>query len=91
MYSKEYMPKFKKKVNKVKDKKGRQNIWNKINEVVTTVEINPDHYKNLHNPLQEYKRVHVNGSYVILFVVDEVNKKVTFYNYAHHDDIYKLK
>lgn len=91
MYSREYMPKFKKKVKKVKDKKKRQNIWNKIEEILTTVETNPNHYKNLHHPLQEYKRVHVNTSYVILFIIDEDNQKVTFHNYAHHDDVYPNK
>lgn len=91
MYSMDVQPKFKKKVNKVKNKKERSNIWNKMVEVANTLETNPDHYKNLRRPLQEYKRVHVNGSYVILFIVDEENEKVTFHNYAHHDDIYLNK
>ena len=91
MYSMDVQPKFKRKVNKVKDKKERSNIWNKMVEVANTLETNPNHYKNLRRPLQEYKRVHVNGSYVILFIVDEENKKVTFHNYAHHDDIYRNK
>ncbi len=81
-------PKFKKKVKKVKNKKERSNIWNKMEEIANTLETSPNHYKNLHKPLQEYKRVHVNDSYVILFIVDEVNKKVIFHNYGHHDDIY---
>lgn len=54
----------------------------------STLEGNPDHFKNLHPPLHEYKRVHVNGSFVMIFIVDEENKIVTFHNYAHHDDIY---
>ncbi|WP_296890596.1 type II toxin-antitoxin system RelE/ParE family toxin [uncultured Methanobrevibacter sp.] len=91
MYSMNVLPKFKRKVKKVKNKKERSNIWNKMGEVANTLETNPNHYKNLHKPLQEYKRVHVNGSYVILFMVDEVNKKVIFHNYAHHDDIYVHK
>ena len=91
MYSMNVQPKFKKKVKKIKNKKERSNIWNKMKEVANTLETNPDHYKNLHKPLQEYKRVHVNGSFVILFVVDEVNKKVTFHNYSHHDYIYSKK
>ncbi len=91
MYFIDIQPKFKKKVNKVRDKQNRKNIWNKMEEVATTLEKNPNHYKNLHPPLQEYKRVHVNGSYVMLFIVDEKNKCVVFHNYAHHDDIYKIK
>ena len=86
MYSIDVQPKFKKKVKKIKDKKERLNIWNKIEEIANTLETNPNHYKNLRKPLQEYKRVHVNNSYVLIFIVDEVNKKVTFHNYIHHDN-----
>ena len=82
-------PKFKKKVNKIKNKKERSNMWNKMVDVAITLETNPTHYKNLRRLLQEYKRDHVNGSYVILFIVDEANKKVTFHNYAHQDNIYE--
>lgn len=88
MYFIDVKPKFKKKVKKVKDKQKRKNIWNKMKEVATTLQSNPNHYKNLHPPLHKYKRVHVNGSYVMLFIVDEKNKVVIFHNYAHHDDIY---
>lgn len=88
MYDIDVQPKFQKKVKKVKDKQKRENIWNKMEDIAITLEDNPDHYKNLHPPLQEYKRVHVNGSFVMIFIVDEKNKIVTFHNYAHHDDIY---
>lgn len=87
MYFIDVQPKFKKKVKKVKDSQKRENIWNKVKEVANTLENNPNHYKNLHFPLQKYKRVHVNGSYVMLFIVDEANKTVIFHNYTHHDNI----
>jgi len=48
-------PKFKKKVKNVKNKKECFNIWNKMEEVANTLETNPNYYKNLHKPLQEYK------------------------------------
>jgi mRNA-degrading endonuclease RelE of RelBE toxin-antitoxin system len=69
----------------------RKNIWNKINEVANSLELNPDHYKNLTAPLQAYKRVHVNKSYVILFKVNIDKKIVTFHKYDHHDKIYNRK
>ncbi len=76
------------KLIRLKIKKNVRIFGKKMQEVANTLETNPNHYKNLHKPLQEYKRVHVNGSYVILFIVDEDNRKVIFHNYAHHDDIY---
>ncbi len=88
MYAIDVQPRFKKKVKKIKDKQKRRNIWNKMEDIASTLEDNPDHFKNLHPPLHEYKRVHVNGSFVMIFIVDEENKIVTFHNYAHHDDIY---
>ena len=42
------------------------------------VKFNPNHFKNLNFPLNEYKRVHVNKSYVILFKVDETKKLLNF-------------
>lgn len=62
-----------------------------MNEISQTLEKNPNHYKNLHYPLQKFKRVHVNRCYVILFRVNEKTKEVFFENYAHHDEIYLKK
>ena len=39
--------------------------------------------------MQKYKRAHVNNSFVLIFRVDEENKKVIFFDYNHHDKIYK--
>lgn len=60
-------------------------IEKKINEVIQ----NPYHYKNLRKPLSHLKRVHIDKSFVLLFSVDENNKKVIFEEYDHHDRIYK--
>ena len=43
---------FKKQLKKVKDKKSQENIKSKITEIANTVETNPNHYKNLKNPMQ---------------------------------------
>jgi len=56
----------------------------KIEEVVK----NPQHYKNLRTPLQEFKRVHIDNHFVLLFSVDENKKLITLQYFDHHDNIY---
>ena len=80
---------FKKQLKKVKDKKSQENIKSKMSEIINTVENNPDHYKNLKNPMQKYKRAHVNNSFVLIFRIDNENRKVIFFDYSHHDSSYK--
>ena len=89
MYGIQRTKDFKRQLRKVKDKQSQENIKSKIKEIANTVEDNPDHYKNLKRPLQKYKRAHVNNSFVLIFRVDEENKKVIFFDYNHHDKIYK--
>lgn len=80
---------FKRQLKKVKDKKSQENIKSKMSEIANTVEDNPDHYKNLKKPMQKYKRAHVNNSFVLIFRIDEGNRKVIFFDYSHHDSSYK--
>ncbi len=74
---------------KVKDPKGYNNVISKIKQVAITLEYNPNHCKNLKAPLQNYKRVHVNKSFVIIFKVDIKNKLLIIYDYDHHKQVYK--
>lgn len=76
-------------MKKVKTKKEKDNICNKINEIKETIAYNPNHYKNLKYPYNNFKRVHVNNSFVILFDINETDKTITFWDYDHHDKIYK--
>lgn len=48
-----------------------------------------EHYKNLRAPLNEYKRVHINASFVLIFKIDK--NKVLFRYYEHHDKVYKKR
>ena len=68
-----------------KNQKQLDTIYKKIAEVVE----NPQHYKNLRKPLQHLKSVHIDKSFVLLFSVDERNKKIVFEEFDHHDRIYK--
>lgn len=60
-----------------------------MEEIAKTVEFNPNHYKNLKKPMHKYKRAHVNNSFVLLFRVDIEKETVIFFDYSHHDTIYK--
>jgi mRNA-degrading endonuclease RelE of RelBE toxin-antitoxin system len=72
---------------KVKDPKGYNNVISKIRQVAINLELNPDHCKNLRRPLQNYKRVHVNKSFVIVFQVDPKNKLMIVYDYDHYNSL----
>lgn len=74
---------------KVKDPKGYNNAISKIQKIAINFEYNPNHCKNLRAPLQDYKRVHVNKSFIIIFKVDIKNKLLIVYDYDHHKRIYK--
>jgi YafQ family addiction module toxin component len=67
------------------------NVIKKITNIAETLSWSPNHYKNLRSPLQRYKRVHVNDSYVLIFMVNKSKKSVKFVDYDHHDNIYKKK
>jgi len=70
-----------------KDKVQFEAILKKIEEIKNSEYI--EHYKNLKNPLQEYKRVHIHSSFVLLFRKEM--DKIIFRYYDHHDNIYKRK
>lgn len=89
MYGIQRTGNFKRQLKKVKDKKSQENIKSKMSAIANTVEDNPGHYKNLKKPMQKYKRAHVNNSFVLIFRIDEENRKVIFFDYSHHDSCYK--
>ena len=47
------------------------------------------HYKNLQHDLKEFKRVHIDSSFVLVFKVDEQAKIGLFEDLDHHDVIYR--
>ena len=59
-------------------------IKKKLKEILR----DPHRYKNLRVPLQRFKRVHINKHFVLVFSIDEENKKVILEDYEHHDKIY---
>ncbi len=86
MYQYEFREKVERILKKLAKKSPQQLmvIEKKIEEIIQ----NPQHYKNLRAPLQHLKRVHIDGSFVLVFSVDETTKKIIFEDYDHHDTIY---
>jgi len=59
-----------------------------INKKISEILLNPHHYKNLRAPLQHLKRVHIDGSFVLVYSVDENKKRIIIEDFDHHDRIY---
>ncbi|PIU30461.1 addiction module toxin RelE [Candidatus Woesearchaeota archaeon CG07_land_8_20_14_0_80_44_23] len=70
-----------------RDKVTYDALMGKIDEILNCEDVN--HYKNLRKPLQDLKRVHIKGPFVLLFKYLESENKVVFYDFDHHDRIYR--
>ncbi|NQE46606.1 hypothetical protein C5S31_11355 [ANME-1 cluster archaeon GoMg2] len=70
-----------------KDKKLYDVVTKKIEEIIN----NPFHYKPLKHDLKGLRRVHLVKSFVLVFDIDEEEKKVRFLDLDHHDEIYRKK
>jgi YafQ family addiction module toxin component len=70
-----------------KDKVRYETVLKKMEEVINSED--PDHYKNLSYDLNEFKRVHVDSHFVLVFKFDKKNKLIRFEDLDHHDNIYK--
>jgi len=64
-------------------------IYNKIKEIVESDGNAVDHYKNLKYGLSDYKRVHIDKSFVLIFKVFKKENHILFERFDHHDRIYK--
>lgn len=70
-----------------RDKNTYEILMKKIDEILSCDDVN--HYKNLRVPLQDFKRVHIKGPFVMTFKHIESENKVVFYDFDHHDKIFK--
>ena len=62
-------------------------VMKKVDEILRCDDV--DHYKNLRAPLQRFKRVHIDTHFVLTFRYNTTDDTVTFYDFDHHDSIYK--
>ena len=77
-----------KKLNK-KDRKRALIIANKIQEIINNNNETIDRYQNLRYDLKEYKHVHIDKSFVLVFKVFKDKSFILFDKFDHHDKIYK--
>ncbi|MBS3117728.1 addiction module toxin RelE [Candidatus Woesearchaeota archaeon] len=89
MYKFERSEKLKRILKKLirKDKVRYEATLKKIDEVLNSED--PNHYKNLKHNMKEFKRVHIDSHFVLIFKVDENQKAIKFEDLQHHDYIYK--
>ena len=72
-----------------KDRKRYEIIMKKSEEIASRNETSIEFYKNLKHDKKEYKRVHIDKSFVLLFKVFKKQKFILFDRFDHHDNIYK--
>ena len=63
-------------------------INKKIKEIISCDHNSINHYKNLCYNLKEYKRVHIDSNFVLIFKVDFEKNSILFVTFDHHDTIY---
>jgi YafQ family addiction module toxin component len=71
---------------KKKDKDMLMLIYKKVQAILD----DPHRFKPLRNPLQNKRRVHIGGSFVLIYEINEEEKIVTLLDFDHHDNIYKI-
>lgn len=81
---KEQLDKKLKKLSK-KNVEILQLIERKVQDILE----NPYRFKPLKKPLQNKRRVHIGGSFVLIYEIDDKNQTVTLLDFDHHDNIYK--
>ena len=81
---KESLDKRLKKLSK-EDKEMIRLIHRKVQEILE----DPQRFKPLRRPMQNKRRVHIGGSFVLVYEIDERNKIVTLLAFDHRDNIYK--
>lgn len=60
-----------------------------IDRKVQDILDDPYRFKPLRKPLQNKRRVHVGGHFVLIYEINEEQKIVTLLDFDHHDNIYK--
>lgn len=90
MYDLDIKPEADKIFRKLSKKNKTQLIL--IHKKIDGIRSNPTHnYKFLVGPLNGFSRVHIDGSFVLIFKVEHKRKTVIIFYYAHHDEIYNWR
>ncbi|MDI6755045.1 MAG: type II toxin-antitoxin system mRNA interferase toxin, RelE/StbE family [Thermodesulfobacteriota bacterium] len=81
---KEKLDKKFKKLQK-KDKEILQLIERKVQDILE----DPYQFKPLRKPLQNKRRVHIGGPFILIYEINEEEKRITLFDFDHHDNVYK--
>ncbi len=60
-----------------------------IDRKVQDILVDPYRFKPLRKPMENKRRVHVGGSFVLVYEVDEKERLVTLLDFDHHDNVYE--
>jgi len=70
---------------RTKDKEMLRLVEKKVKDILT----DPYRFKPLRRPMQNKRRVHVGGPFVLVYEIDERERVVTLLDFDHHDNIYR--
>ncbi len=86
-----YSLKIKPHLEKVFEKLGKKDpvqleaVHKKVKQILE----DPHRFKPLHAPMQHIRRVHIMGSFVLLYTISESDHSVELLDYDHHDAVYR--
>lgn len=88
MYRLEIKENLDKKLKKLqkKDKEMLRIIDTKVRDILN----DPYRFKPLRKPLQNKRRVHIGGSFVLIYGINKKEGIVTLLDFDHHDNVYKI-
>jgi len=89
MFRVEFTDRVKKFLDKIKDRD--LILYKSIMRKIEQINENPYRFKPLRYDLKHYWRVHVKEPYVLVYKIDEENKKIIIVDIDHHDKIYKKR
>jgi len=72
-----------------KDPQRSKIIYKKIEQIIQCDGNSVDHYKNLKYDLSDYKEVHIDKSFILVFKVFKKENHILFERFDHHDKIFK--
>lgn len=59
-----------------------------VHKKIQEIREKPHHeYKHLRKPLEDFYRVHIGSSFVLIFAIDHADQRITIYYNGHHDDV----
>jgi YafQ family addiction module toxin component len=85
-YDIEIGDKLRKKLEKLEKKD--KSVYNAIIKKTLQIADNPYIGKPLHGKLKGKSRVHI-GHFVLIYGIDEKERRVIFLDFTHHDEAYK--